>query len=485
MAAKKKQIDCSRCARLQKQVEKLTTAVERLEKESAKAKDDLAKATKNSRNSSKPPSSDIVNPPPKSTPDPKSSQPAQGKRKPGGQPGHSRHQRTPFQPEEIDHSWIHYYTGCPCCGGALVDTDEPDKILQQVEIEEMPIRVEEHRRPTQQCVDCHKCHCAPWPEDLQKAGLVGPRLTTLIGYLKSVGHMSFSTIRKYLRDVVKVTISRGMLRKLVAKVTDSLLDPYEQLLAMLPNEERLNVDETGHKENGKRLWTWCFRATLFTVYKISPSRGSQVLIEVLGEEFDGVLGCDYFSAYRKYMKDFNVVVQFCLAHFIRDVKYLTTHPDKQNQEHGERILVHLRKLFGILHRRDEYATEAGFRNALARVRNEMLYDMIMSGPDTKEANNLGNRFVDHFESYFTFITTPGVEPTNNLAEQAIRFVAIHRRITQGTRSEAGRSWCERIWTVITTCGQQDRSVFEYLFEAVSAHFDSTSAPSLIAIQDSS
>jgi len=488
MAAKNrkpKQTDCTRCGRLEKQLARLNKTVEKLEDELAKTKDDLAKATKNSRNSSKPPSSDIVNPSPQAKPDPKGGQQGQSKRKKGGQPGHPRHQRTPFRPEEINHSWTYYYTGCPCCGGALVETDEPEKILQQVEIEEVPIRVEEHRRPTQQCVDCQKYHCAPWPEDLRKAGLVGPRLTALVGYLKGACHMSFSSIRKYLRDVVKVTLSRGMLRKLVAKVADSLLEPYERLLAMLPDEKRLNVDETGHKENGKRLWTWCFRATLFTVYKISPSRGSEVLIDVLGEEFDGVLGCDYFSAYRKYMKDFNVVVQFCLAHFIRDVKYLTTHPDKQNQEHGERILVHLRKLFGILHRRDEYATEAGFRSALTRVRNEMLYDMIMSGPDTKEAMNLGDRFVDHFASYFTFITTPGVEPTNNLAEQAIRFVAIHRRITQGTRSEGGRSWCERIWTAITTCGQQGRSVFAYLCKAVSAHFDSATAPSLIGIQDSS
>ncbi len=236
---------------------------------------------------------------------------------------------------------------------------------------------------------------------------------------------------------------------------------------------------------GKRLWTWCFRATMFTVYKISPSRGSEVLIEVLGKEFNGVIGCDYFSAYRKYMKDFNVVVQFCLAHFIRDVKFLTTHHNKKNRQHGERLLEHLRKLFGILHRRDEYSTQAGFRNALTRVRNAMLYDAIMSSPGTREADNLGDRFVDHFESYFTFITTPGVEPTNNLAEQAIRFVAIHRRLTQGTRSEGGRDWCERIWTVIATCGQQGRSVFNYLCDAVTAHFDSAPAPSLIAIQDTS
>jgi transposase len=477
MAARKKQADCPNCRRLERRLAKL-------EAELARLQDELAKAKKNSSNSSKPPSSDIVNP--TSQRDAANTkQAANTKRKRGGQPGHKRHQRALFPPDKIDVTWIHYYMGCPCCGGELVDTEVPDKIFQQVEMEQVPLRVEEHRRPTQQCIECDKLHCVPWPEDLKKAGLVGPRLTALIAYLKSACHMSFSAIRKYLRDVVKVTLSRGQLRKLVAKVADSLLDPYQQLLALLPQEERLNVDETGHKENGKRLWTWCFRATLYTVYKISPSRGSEVLIEVLGKEFNGVLGCDYFSAYRKYMKDFNVIVQFCLAHFIRDVKFLTTHPNQKNREQGERLLTHLRKLFGILHRRDEYSTDAGFRNALIRVRNAMAYDMIMSSPGTREADNLGDRFVDHFESYFTFITTPGVEPTNNLAEQAIRFVAIHRRLTQGTRSEGGRTWCERIWTVITTCDQQGRSVFAYLCEAVDAYFGSKPAPPLVAIQNTS
>ena len=81
-------------------------------------------------------------------------------------------------------------------------------------------------------------------------------------------------------------------------------------MALLPNEDRLNVDETGHKDNGKRLWTWCFRASLYTVYKISPSRRLRACCwDVLGEELNGVLGCDYFSAYRKYMRlNENVVV---------------------------------------------------------------------------------------------------------------------------------------------------------------------------------
>ena len=81
--------------------------------------------------------------------------------------------------------------------------------------------------------------------------------------------------------------------------------------------------------------------------------------------------------------------------------------------------------------------------------------------------------------YFRFLTTPGLEPTNNVAEQAIRFVVLDRQVTQGTRSAGGRRWCERIWTVLATCAQQGRSVFDYLCDAVAAHFQGTAVPSLV------
>jgi transposase len=341
------------------------------------------------------------------------------------------------------------------------------------------VQIEQHDSQLQWCARCKKTFVPKFPDELRKAGLVGPRLTAMVGFLKGVCHMSYSAIRKYFRDVIGVRISRGMLRKLVAKVTASLADPYDALLAMLAEEKRLNVDETGHKENGKRLWTWCFRAYLYTVYKISPSRGSDVLVEVLGKEFDGILSCDYFSAYRKYMKDFDVLMQFCLAHFIRDVKFLADHPNKKNKTHGQRLLADLRKLFGVIHRRDEYASQERFHRELEKARDQLVWDATRKSPQTTEAYNLATRFREHGESYFRFITEPNVEPTNNLAEQAIRFVAIHRRLTQGTRSEDGRRWCERIWTVIQTCGQQRRSVFEFLCAAVTAHFRSEPAPSLV------
>jgi hypothetical protein len=100
-------------------------------------------------------------------------------------------------------------------------------------------------------------------------------------------------------------------------------------------------------------------------------------------------------------------------------------------------------------------------------------------PNVPEAQNLAARFDQHGDSYLRFITTPDVEPTNNLAEQAIRFVVIDRRITQGTRGEPGRRWCERIWTAIATCTQHGKSLFEFLDHSVKALFRETTPPSLL------
>jgi transposase len=306
-------------------------------------------------------------------------------------------------------------------------------------------------------------------------------LTTLIASLKGACHASFSTVRKVLRDVVRVTISRGERARIIAKVSRALERPHEQRLGDLPGQAWLNVDETGHKPNGQRPWTWCFRAGLYTLFQIDPTRSGDVLIEVLGAEFDGVLGCDYFSADRRYHREFGVVLQFCLAHRIRDVRYRTTLPDPRDRAYGERLREALRSLFAVIHRREPLPA-AVFQGQLEAARAEVMRRGTHEVPETRPSRNLAKRFETDGESDFRFVTTPGLEPTNNLAEQAIRFVVIDRLITQGTRSEAGNRWCERIWTVIATCTQQGRCVFSYLEAAVVAWFEGTEAPSLLPVE---
>jgi transposase len=478
---------CPNCLRLQAQLEVLQAQLEtqqaRLETQQAQLETlktalaqlqaQLAAARKDSSTSSKPPSSDIVKPPKPPLPE------GQDKRRIGGQPGHPKHERALFPPEQVNGgSHDHFWELCPTCGHGLQPSTAAPRVVQQIEIHEVPLEIEEHRSHPGWCPHCQKVRYAPFPLTIERGGLVGPRLTTLIAYLKGACHASYSTVRKFLRDVVQVTISRGQLAKIIGKVSQALERPYEELLEDLPTEARLNIDETGHKQNGDRMWTWCFRASLYTLFKIDSTRSGDVLIEVLGKEFNGVLGCDYFSAYRRYQREFGVLLQFCLAHLIRDVKFLTTLPDPRERAYGERLREALRRLFAVIHRR-EHLSAATFRSQLEAARTEVLRCGTQEVPETKRSRNLAKRFERHGESYFRFLTEPGVEPTNNLAEQAIRFVVLDRLVTQGTRSEAGNRWCERIWTVIATCSQQSRSVFDYLYAAVEARFHQAEAPSLL------
>src|SRR5215203_3519929 len=465
---------CSNCRRLQARVDVLEAELTALKEVVAQLSRQLAAARKDSSTSSKPPSSDIVKPPKPPPP------PGQAQRQIGGQPGHPKHERDAFPPEAVNGgSFDHRLDSCPACGQDLQPalTIAP-RVVQQVDIRDVPLSIQEHRSHPGWCPHCQKMYEAPLPSGIQRGGLVGPSLTTWIAYLKGACHASYSTIRKFLRDVVRVTISRGELARIIGKVSRALERPYQELLDDLPGQARLNVDETGHKRNGDRQWTWCFRAGLYTLFKIDPTRSADVLIEVLGAEFDGVLGCDYFSSYRRYQREFGVLLQFCLAHLIRDVKYLTTLPDARDRAYGEGLRQALRSLFAVIHRREQLSAE-DFQSQLEVARAEVLRCGTQEVPETKHSRNLAKRLQKHGKSYFRFLTEPGVEPTNNLAEQAIRFVVLDRLVTQGTRSAAGNRWCERIWTVIATCTQQGRSVFDYLTAAVEAWFHRTEAPSLL------
>jgi hypothetical protein len=173
------------------------------------------------------------------------------------------------------------------------------------------------------------------------------------------------------------------------------------------------------------------------------------------------------------------VLQFCWAHLIRDVKYLTTLSDAVICRFGEKLLEKIKVLFRVWHGRETTPPERWQREA-ASARQEIL-QIVRRAPLRKEAQNIAQRFRDHGRYYFTFLERPGVEPTNNGVEQQFRFLIIDRKVTQGTRGEAGRRWCERIWTALATCAQRGRSAFVYLSQAIEAYFHGQAGPSLLAL----
>ncbi len=463
-------------APLLKRIAELEAEFSSLQGENEQLKSQLAAARKNSSTSSKPPSSDFL----QATATLQGGRKRRGrKRRPGGQPGHARHERPPFPPERIDDVYEYFHEACPDCGGRLRGSRQPDRVIQQAELVPQPIRIEEHRALAQWCSSCRKTHRATLPPEVVKAGLVGPRLTALVGYLKGSCHASYRTIADFFGDVLDLPLSTGQLVKLTGKLADALDPMYEQLRAALPRQYYVGADETGHPDGGRNLWTWCFHTPgedPFALFHIDPSRGAKVIRKILGEAFAGVLGCDYFSAYRKFLRETNVRVQFCWAHLIRDVKFLTTLPDPATRRFGERLLVRIGALFRAWHRRGACSTTASRR--LARCRAAFL-KTVRRPPQRAEAQAISRRFRAHGDEYFQFLHGPGIEPTNNASERTVRFVVIDRKITQGTRGQRGRRWCERIWTVVATCKRQGRSLFQFLLHAMRAHLTGTPPPSLL------
>ncbi len=126
--------------------------------------------------------------------------------------------------------------------------------------------------------------------------------------------------------------------------------------------------------------------------------------------------------------------------------------------HGNRLLGKIKMLFRTWHRRDETLTDR-WERAATQTHGEAL-SVARRNPTSSEVENITKRFRNHGDAYFTFLDTPGVEPTNNGPERQIPFLTIDRKITQGKitqgmRGDTGRRWDDRIWTLLPTCAPAD------------------------------
>lgn len=466
-------------ARLVEIVSQQAACIEQLTARVADLEMQLAKANKNSRTSSKSPSSDLVKPPSPTKPK------GRRKAKRGGQPGHERKVRELLPPERVDETIVHEIPTVEARARGLTATDEFE-VVQHFELPEQLVKVTEHH--LRKYLDESGNTVLPIVPSVTDQPIFGPRFLSLIGWLKSRAHCSYSTIAECVRDVLDVPVSRGYLAKLCnGVISDSLADAHEELKQAIPAQTVLGSDESSLPNNGKKNWIWCISASLFTLFHIATSRSRAVLEELVGIEFKGFINFDYYSSNCSFAWHFDIKAQYCWAHLIRDIRFLETIPHPKTNTWASQLLDRAKRMFQAWHQRDQM-TDTGFQRSMMYHRDGFL-ELIDDPPDSQKAENLCERFrvvtltdksvYDMSEDYFRFMFEAGVEPTNNHSEQQIRHCVIDRKITQGTRSAAGQRYHERMWTAIATCGKQKRSFYQFLKASIESRLTGTSFPSLL------
>ena len=430
----------------------------------------VASLSSNSTNSSKPPSTDGpgVQRPKKQS----------GSRKPGGQPGHKGHKRALLPPEEMTRIIDLHPDRCRRCGQFLDGAPEVGDVAryQTFELPQIEVIKTEYRRHAHRCT----CGCitrAAIPEDARNS-IFGSNIHALASYLAATHRISRRGLSEIMSSLLNLDVSLGAIDEMVMRSSEAMKPVVEDIESRLPSLDHLNIDETGWKNKKDRRWLWVFVSVFFTVFKLSPSRGSQVLESVLGKQFNGKITSDDFSAYNKYVAKERW--QLCWAHVIRKFRVLLD-GSEEAARFGETMLGLSNQLFSYWHfyKHRVIDTELWITRA-DEIRNEMteLCEIHMKATD-KTLKMRTKKTLAKMDMLFTFVRAEGIEPTNNAAESALRPAVQLRKMCFGSASENGERFIERALTIKETCRLQKKNHFQYMSDLMKSFFEKQPYPAII------
>ena len=473
----------------EKKIDEQEKTIGEKEKKIAELERQLALRQRNSTNSSKPPSSDGLAGPERQ----RGGRQKKNRRKPGGQKGHPGHWRTLVPPERVNQVVDVYPPHCQHCKrewpvevAAGLRQGEPRR-HQVTELPRIEPHISEYRLHNVRCADCRRETQAVLPVGVQ--GQFGPQLTALMAYLTVVCRIPRRLMKNLLEEALGIPLSLGSTQKAWEEASAAVAEPYRELKQALPQQRVLNADETSSHTKAEKRWLWVFVAQTFVFYTIQISRGTEVLLRLLGKEFAGILGNDRYSSYLKYIKEnVKALMQFCWAHFKRDLLGAQEVASSRSARRFCKEALALQgKLFRLWHR---------FRGGvLVRgsplTRKELMHKSIplqkrffalgerYVNCNDAEVRNLARALFEHSEKFFMFLEHEGVEPTNNSSERALRPAVQWRKITFGNRSAEGEVAVSRLLTVRGTCQMNHRNTLAYLGEAIQCYRMQRPVPSLL------
>ena len=428
----------------------------------------------NSTNSSKPPSSDPIGlkrkPP----------APPTGRNR-GGQPGHPKAQRPLVPPERLRSSTDCRPGSCRRCAHPL-HGDDPNPLIHQVaDLPKIEPMVDEFRLHRLDCPHCGATTCGTLPEGVP-TGNFSPYTQAVLATLAGGYRLSKRQIQQLASDLFGLTISIGMISKLERQSAAALAEPYQELARSVQQAEAVNIDETGWREDRHKAWLWVTMTAMATVFHIARNRSAPVARSLLGDKEDQVVSSDRYKSYDWLPAFWR---QIGWSHLRRDFQAMIDRGGP-GEKIGRRLLNWSDRLFELWHQaRDETLEEGAFREEVLRLRPRVrraLQDGSLCACTLTAGTCAEILRVE--EGLWNFVWFPGVEPTNNAAERALRHAVIWRRISGGTASEQGSRFVERMLTVVATCRQQGRNVLDYLTSCFQAVRNGHGIPSLLPVMES-
>ena len=415
----------------------------------------VAKLTKDSSNSSKPPSSDF-HPPASHT---RNSRTPSDK-KSGGQPGHrGRTRQSTDTPDEIV---TLAPDTCGDCGSNLQDASNQQsqntKVVstaQAVDIPPIAPVITEYQKVSVTCT-CGHTNEGQYPSFISPGGgiQIGPNISSFLVYMNTAHHIPYGRLQTIASDLLNISISEGTVKNKLTVAAVAALPVQADILDVLHRSSWVGSDETGARVEGKRWWQWVWQNVRASYYTISPSRGYQVIKQYFGESYKGSLIHDCLSAQNKTTAGGH---QLCHAHLFRDCQFLID-TKGENALWGykmKQLLYRSQRTRGHCHKA---GTDTKLQELIIQDYQKQLAALLTWNLSGKESKKLQKRLLKHQDKLLYFMSSPDMPPDNNGSERAIRNAKIKQKISGGFRSEAGATRHATLLSVIETAKKQDLNV---------------------------
>jgi transposase len=385
-------------------------------------------------------------------------------KRPGRKPGHPPSHRSAPPSEQVDRTVeVPLPPECPECHTPLDDAPVTTHDQYQIDLPEPKPVITRFRIPVARCPACRRRVQGRHPEQTSDAlgsaaVQYGPRLLGLAADLKHRLGVSYRKCSSVLLTLTGVVVASAALVRSGHRLRKLAQPSYDRLVEAAKKSAVQHVDETGWKIGGRSAWLWVFADEHATLYRIRPSRAHDVVVEVLGEEFGGVLVSDCFLAY----DPLPFAKQKCLAHLLKTCGEIERSKTRAAVRFSRRVAALLRRAMALKRRRGTIG-DHGYAVLRGKIHAEL--DRLLAGTYTDPDNaRLAKRLRKQRDHLLRFLDHDGVDATNNLAEREIRPAVIARKLSAGNRTEAGSETHSVLASVLRTCRRQGRDILGVLGE---------------------